>query len=84
MQGVICFESIMRAADEAGLLSDSNPVVCKPSTAAFELALQQAGTEAGRTIFFDDSTRNVAGAHKLGITTVLVWSCILQTTRSLD
>ena len=64
----------MRAAEEAGLLSDVTPVVCKPSATAFELALQQAGAEAGSTVFFDDSTRNIAGAHKLGITTVLVRS----------
>lgn len=34
LQKIICFESIMEAADAQGINTDSRPVTCKPSTEA--------------------------------------------------
>ena len=40
---------------------------------AFELALEMAGNaQPETTLFMDDSTRNINGAHKAGLKTVLV------------
>lgn len=40
---------------------------------AFEIALEQAGGPSpATTAFFDDSTRNVASAHHIGLFSVLV------------
>jgi hypothetical protein len=55
------------------MVHDNKPVVCKPSHAAFRLALQVAGGyEAEEAVFFDDSTRNVTSAKRMGIYSVLV------------
>jgi pyrimidine 5'-nucleotidase len=71
--GIICFESIMADARAQGMVHDNKPVVCKPSHAAFRLALQAAGGyEPEEAVFFDDSTRNVTSAKRIGIYSVLV------------
>lgn len=31
MQGVVCFESIMEAAERKGFVHEGTPVICKPS-----------------------------------------------------
>ena len=72
-QGIICFESIMAEAEKNGIVHHNKPVICKPNRQAFDLALKQAGgAEAANTAFFDDSTRNIASSHRLGIYSVLV------------
>ncbi|KAL3132064.1 hypothetical protein ABBQ32_008677 [Trebouxia sp. C0010 RCD-2024] len=72
-KGVICYESIMDAAESKGFVHRGTPVVCKPSFKAIELALEQAGgASANTTIFLDDSTRNIVAGHQKGLTTVLV------------
>lgn len=72
-QGVITFERIQQAAAAGGMAHRGVPVVCKPQRPAFELALRLAGgATAARAVFFDDSTRNVAGGGGLGMMTVLV------------
>ena len=72
-KGVICFETIMEAARQRGMVHHNTPVVCKPNRHAFELALAAAdGAEAATTAFFDDSARNIASAHRMGILSVLV------------
>lgn len=38
----------------------------------YEVVMAQIGAQAASTIFIDDSLRNVAAAHELGIFTVLV------------
>lgn len=48
------------------------PIVCKPSESAIEQALSVAGINPHKTIFFDDSTRNIASGKCVGLTTVLV------------
>jgi pyrimidine 5'-nucleotidase len=72
-RGVITFDSVMAAAAQNGLTHGGRPVVCKPQRQAFTLALQQAcGSEAATTAFFDDSARNIAAAHHMGVYSVLV------------
>ncbi len=45
---------------------------CKPMPEAYTLALAKARAAADECIFLDDSSRNLAGAREVGITTVLV------------
>ncbi|KAJ0987792.1 hypothetical protein J5N97_006148 [Dioscorea zingiberensis] len=48
------------------------PILCKPSEEAFEYALKIANLNPQRTMFFDDSARNIQAAKRVGIHTVLV------------
>jgi FMN phosphatase YigB (HAD superfamily) len=62
----------METARSKGLLTAEQRVLCKPNKQAFQLVLEQLGVSPASTIFIDDSMRNVAAAHELGIFTVLV------------
>lgn len=48
------------------------PIVCKPFEDAFELALKIAKINPQRTLFFDDSIRNLQTAKLMGLHTVWV------------
>ncbi|KAH1257264.1 hypothetical protein GmHk_03G007273 [Glycine max] len=48
------------------------PIVCKPSENAIELALNIANLNPQRTLFFEDSTRNIQAGKRVGLHTVLV------------
>ncbi|KAL0545110.1 hypothetical protein IC582_020252 [Cucumis melo] len=48
------------------------PIVCKPSEAAIEWALKIANIDPQRTLFFEDSLRNIQAGKGLGLQTVLV------------
>lgn len=48
------------------------PVVCKPSESAIEKALKIANIDPNRTLFFEDSVRNIQSGKRLGLDTVLV------------
>ncbi|GAB4833826.1 hypothetical protein Ancab_032073 [Ancistrocladus abbreviatus] len=48
------------------------PVICKPSEYAIEQALKIANLNPQRTIFFDDSERNIQAGKRVGLHTVLV------------
>ncbi|PON75574.1 HAD hydrolase, subfamily IA [Parasponia andersonii] len=50
------------------------PVVCKPFENAFEKVFNMAKINPQRTVFFDDSIRNIQTGKRLGLTTVLVGS----------
>ncbi|CAN6471756.1 unnamed protein product [Victoria cruziana] len=50
------------------------PVMCKPSKDAFEQAIKIANVDPHRTIFFDDSVRNIQSGKLAGLNTVLVGS----------
>lgn len=50
------------------------PIVCKPSEAAIERALKIANINPQRTLFFDDSVRNIQAGKRVGLQTVLVGS----------
>ncbi|XP_027174958.1 uncharacterized protein LOC113774595 [Coffea eugenioides] len=48
------------------------PIVCKPSEAAIERALELANINPHRTLFFEDSVRNIEAGKRVGLHTVLV------------
>lgn len=48
------------------------PVVCKPSEDAIEKALKIANINPERTLFFEDSVRNIQSGKRVGLDTVLV------------
>ncbi|KAK2996059.1 hypothetical protein RJ640_022176 [Escallonia rubra] len=51
-----------------------SPVICKPFEEAFEQAFKIAGIDPQKTLFFDDSIRNLQTAKSIGLHTVLVGS----------
>ncbi|XP_074267986.1 uncharacterized protein C24B11.05-like [Silene latifolia] len=63
---------IMEYQPSSGVTLPSTPIVCKPFELAFEQAFQIAEIDPNRTLFFDDSVRNVSTGHNLGLHTVLV------------
>ncbi|CAK7331494.1 unnamed protein product [Dovyalis caffra] len=48
------------------------PVVCKPFEDAFQQAFKLANIDPQRTVFFDDSVRNIQTGKLMGLHTVLV------------
>ncbi|KAI3443032.1 uncharacterized protein J3R85_000385 [Psidium guajava] len=56
----------------AGSGLPKTPVVCKPSEDAIERALSVANINPQRTIFFEDSVRNIQAGKRVGLQTVLV------------
>lgn len=48
------------------------PIICKPSEIAIELALKIANLNPQRTLFFEDSVRNIQAGKRVGLHTVLV------------
>ncbi|MFS7893418.1 putative pyridoxal phosphatase [Helianthus anomalus] len=80
---VICFESLNHKTqtvnasksdnEPVGLLPKS-PIVCKPSENAFQQAFKMASINPHKTLFFDDSIRNIQTAKLTGLTTVWVGS----------
>lgn len=68
-----CYENVNAAAADAGLITKACPVMCKPNRLAFRVVLDAIGAaDPSAVVFVDDSLRNVAAAHELGIFTVLV------------
>ncbi|KAJ8750547.1 hypothetical protein K2173_015706 [Erythroxylum novogranatense] len=51
-----------------------SPVICKPFEEAFEKAFKIATIDPKRTLFFDDSIRNIQSGKRLGLHTVWVGS----------
>jgi len=49
-----------------------SPILCKPSIEAMEAAIRIANIDPKKTIFFDDSTRNIASGKAAGFHTVIV------------
>ncbi|XP_062212904.1 uncharacterized protein C24B11.05-like [Phragmites australis] len=49
-----------------------SPILCKPSIEAMEAAIRIANVDPKKTIFFDDSTRNIASGKAAGFHTVIV------------
>ncbi|XP_074570033.1 uncharacterized protein C24B11.05-like [Curcuma longa] len=61
-----------RAPGVAGVELPKTPVLCKPSPEAMEKALRIANIDPHRTVFFDDSARNIQAGKHAGLHTVLV------------
>jgi len=82
-EGIICFETlnppskITESNSEWNMRTNNStipktPIICKPSKDAMEQALRLANADPQRTIFFDDSPRNIAAGKRAGLHTVLV------------
>lgn len=56
----------------ADVMLPKTPVVCKPFEEAFEQAFKILNINPQRTVFFDDSVRNLQTGKQLGLHTVLV------------
>lgn len=52
--------------------NSKSPILCKPSLKAIEFALRIVNADPKRTIFFDDSVRNIAAGKAAGLHTVIV------------
>ncbi|GAB2274394.1 hypothetical protein Dimus_009160 [Dionaea muscipula] len=64
--------NFMDNCDDPHVVLPKTPVVCKPHPEAFEAAFKIAEIDPKRTLFFDDSTRNLMTGSYLGLHTVLV------------
>jgi len=60
------------AQPNPGVGLPKTPVVCKPSEDAIERALKIANINPQRTLFFEDSVRNIQAGKRVGLDTVLV------------
>ncbi|XP_077232755.1 uncharacterized protein C24B11.05-like [Tasmannia lanceolata] len=65
-----------------GLDLPKTPIRCKPSEEAIEQALKIANIDPQRTMFFDDSVRNIQAGKCVGLHTVLVGTS--QRTKGAD
>lgn len=70
-QQIICFETMNPNLSHT-IRPDEFPVVLKPSQEAIRIALEVSGVDPRRTLFLDDSPRNVAVGKSMGLRTVLV------------
>ncbi|KAJ4979186.1 hypothetical protein NE237_009966 [Protea cynaroides] len=70
------------AQPNAGSQLPKTPILCKPSEDAIEQALRIANIDPTRTIFFDDSVRNIESGKRIGLNTVLVGTS--QRTKGAD
>ncbi|TKY51142.1 hypothetical protein E2542_SST22652 [Spatholobus suberectus] len=68
---IICFETINPNLPSS-TRPDEFPVLLKPSLDAFNTALHAANVDPRRTLFLDDSVRNIAAGKEMGLHTVLV------------
>eukprot|EP00252_Welwitschia_mirabilis_P019756 TRINITY_DN4667_c0_g1_i1.p1 TRINITY_DN4667_c0_g1~~TRINITY_DN4667_c0_g1_i1.p1 ORF type:complete len:220 (+),score=8.83 TRINITY_DN4667_c0_g1_i1:134-793(+) len=69
-EGIICFETLNPPPSDP---KQKRPlVVCKPSIEAIETAIRLANADPSKTVFFDDSARNIAAGKRAGLNTVLV------------
>ncbi|KAL5538175.1 hypothetical protein UlMin_042799 [Ulmus minor] len=91
-EGIICFETLnppledtlappeaapARAIVDKKIHSSNSKILCKPSVEAIEAAVRIAMVDPKKTIFFDDSARNIASGKAAGLQTVIVGSSVL-------
>ncbi|KAL5980601.1 hypothetical protein ACLOJK_028509 [Asimina triloba] len=67
---IICFETLNPNLWKSKR-PDEFPVILKPSIEAIKIAIQVAGTDPRRTLFLDDSDRNIKAGKALGLRTAL-------------
>ncbi|KAI4373454.1 hypothetical protein MLD38_011579 [Melastoma candidum] len=71
--GIICFETLNTAnRPSASENVPKTPVVCKPFEEAYKQVFKLAGINPQKTVFFDDSIRNLQTGKQMGLHTVLV------------
>lgn len=68
-QGIICFETLNNHNQNS---SAENRIICKPLLQAMEAAVRIATTDPDKTLFFDDSVRNITSGKEAGLHTVIV------------
>ncbi|KAG5560146.1 hypothetical protein RHGRI_003433 [Rhododendron griersonianum] len=73
---IICFETFNPNLSKS-TRPDEFPVVLKPSQEAFRIAIDVAEIDPRRTLFLDDSLRNVAAGKALGLRTAMVTLLLL-------
>ncbi|KAK6163178.1 hypothetical protein DH2020_000042 [Rehmannia glutinosa] len=78
---IICFETLNPTRKDNDELPKP-PIVCKPFENSFEQAFKIAGINPQKTLFFDDSIRNLQTAKIMGLRTVWVGSS--HRTKSVD
>lgn len=72
---VICFETLNPARSSVHANENQKSlVVCKPFEESFEMAFKAADINPHKTIFFDDSIRNLQTAKRMGLHSVWVGS----------
>ncbi|XP_023910779.1 uncharacterized protein C24B11.05 isoform X3 [Quercus suber] len=64
-------ESYSIGLTEGGSFNSKSRILCKPSVEAIEAAIQLANIDPKKTIFFDDSARNIASGKAAGLHTVI-------------
>lgn len=78
----VCKEGASEPEDNAADMAESNsfrprsPILCKPSVEAIEAAIRIANVDPKKTIFFDDSARNITSGKAAGLHTVIVGSSV--------
>ncbi|KAK6115438.1 hypothetical protein DH2020_007707 [Rehmannia glutinosa] len=70
---IICFETLNPTCKDNDEFPKP-PIVCKPFENSFEQAFKIAGINPQKTLFFDDSIRNLQTAKIMGLRTVWVGS----------
>ncbi|CAN8301288.1 unnamed protein product [Cochlearia groenlandica] len=68
---IISFETLNPKINETDQITHF-PVICKPEKTAFEKAFDIAQVNPHKTLFFDDSVRNIQAGKAMGLHTVLV------------
>uniref|UniRef100_A0A161Y2Y6 Uncharacterized protein n=1 Tax=Daucus carota subsp. sativus TaxID=79200 RepID=A0A161Y2Y6_DAUCS len=85
-EGVICFETLNpppvenvvdEDKDTAAEYIRPSTILCKPALEAMEAAIEIANADPKKTIFFDDSPRNIVSGKAAGLHTVIVGSSTL-------
>ncbi|XP_074571591.1 uncharacterized protein C24B11.05-like [Curcuma longa] len=71
-QRIICFETMNPHLFEDATKCSKSAVILKPSAAAMEMAVRLAGVAPHRTLFLDDSERNIDAGKAVGLRTALV------------
>uniref|UniRef100_A0A0D9X1W8 Uncharacterized protein n=1 Tax=Leersia perrieri TaxID=77586 RepID=A0A0D9X1W8_9ORYZ len=89
-EGIICFETLNPSSDQEedsdntdggssspgsdSSASNHKRILCKPSLESMEAVIEIAKLDAKKTVFFDDSPRNIAAGKAAGFHTVIVGS----------
>ncbi|KAF7007371.1 hypothetical protein CFC21_022314 [Triticum aestivum] len=76
-EGIICFETLNPKNPGDTDASSGKRVLCKPSLESMEAVVEIAKLDPKKTVFFDDSPRNIASGKAAGFHTVIVGSSAL-------
>ncbi|KAE8817971.1 hypothetical protein D1007_04327 [Hordeum vulgare] len=79
-EGIICFETLNPknpGGTGAGGDGSGKRVLCKPSLESMQAVVEIAKLDPKKTVFFDDSPRNIASGKSAGFHTVIVGSSAL-------